>query len=61
MTAITYRKPEKPLEILLRTTNGIFLRVPVDTYYGAREKPEMGRKVRRLLREVIAFSKTKKK
>ena len=61
MTAITYRKPVKPLEILIRTTNGIFLRVPVDAYRGARQKPQMGREVRKLLREVIAFSKTKKK
>jgi len=61
MTAITYRKPAKPLEILIRTTNGVFLSMPVDIYRGEREKPRMGRKVRKLLREVIAFSKTKKK
>ena len=61
MTAITYRKPAKPLEVLIRTTNGIFLSVPVDTFRGVREKPKMGREVRKLLREVIAFSKTKKK
>jgi len=61
MTAITYRKPVKPLEVLIRTTNGIFLAVPVDTFRGHREKPRMGREVRKLLREVIAFSKMKKK
>ena len=61
MTAIAHRKPAKPLEILIRTTNGIFLRVPVGAYQGQREKPEMGRKVRKLLRELIALSKTKKK
>ncbi|MEJ0076304.1 MAG: hypothetical protein WDO17_12805 [Alphaproteobacteria bacterium] len=60
MTAIAYRKPARPLEILIRTTNGIFLSVPVDTY-GVRDKPKMGREVRKLLREVIAFSKAKKK
>jgi len=61
MTAITYRKSAKPLEVLIRTTNGIFLSVPVDMFRGQREKPKMGREVRKLLREVIAFSKTKKK
>jgi hypothetical protein len=61
MTAIAYRKPAKPLELFVRTTNGIFLRGPVDTDHGGREKPKMGRKVRKLLREVIALSKTKKK
>jgi hypothetical protein len=61
MTAIAYRKPARPLEFLVRTTNGIFLRVPLDTYRTGREKPEMGRKVRKLLREVIALSRTKKK
>ena len=61
MTAITYRKPARPLEVLIRTTSGIFVRIPVDTFRGQREKPKMGREVRKLLREVIAFSKTKKK
>ena len=61
MTAITYRKPVKPLEILIRTTNGIFVSVPVDTFRGQREKPKLGREVRKLLREVIALSKAKKK
>jgi hypothetical protein len=61
MTAITYRKPAKPLEILIRTANGIFVSVPVDAFRGQRDKPKMGRGVRKLLREVIALSKAKKK
>jgi hypothetical protein len=61
MTAITYRKPAKSLEVLVRTTNGIFLRIPVDTFRGQREKPKMGREVRKLLRELITLSQTKKK
>jgi len=61
VTAITYRKPAKPLEILVRSTNGIFLRVPLDTFRGRREAPQDMRNVRKLLREVIAFSGAKKK
>ena len=62
MTAITYRKPVRPLEAFTRSANGIFLRVPADTLRGRRAgAPEESVKDRKLLREVIAFSRTKKK
>ena len=59
MTAITYRKP---LEVLIRSANGIFLSVPVDTLRGRRASaPHESRNLRKLLREVIAFKQAKKK
>ena len=62
MTAITYRKPALPLEILVRSANGIFLRVPADGLRGRRvAAPQENRKARKLLREVIALSRAKKK
>jgi hypothetical protein len=62
VTAITYRKPVRPLEAFIRSANGIFLRVPADTLRGRREgAPEESRTDRKLLREVIAFSRAKKK
>ena len=55
MTAITYRKPGRPLEILVRTANGIFLRGPIDAVHGSHERaPEKARKVRKLLRSLVA-------
>jgi hypothetical protein len=62
VSAITYRKPAQPLGVLIRSANGIFLRAPVDTLRGRRDAaPEESRNVRKLLREVIAFSRAKKK
>ena len=62
MSAIAYRKPAQPFGILIRSANGIFLRAPVDTLRGRRDAAlEGSRNVRKLLREVIAFSQAKKK
>jgi hypothetical protein len=63
VTAITYRKPVRPLEeAFIRSANGIFLRLPVETLRGRRDgAPEQNAKDRKLLREVIAFSRAKKK
>ena len=62
MTAITVRKPAQPLEILVRCANGIFLRVPADVLRGrSRSVSEETRSDRKLLREVIACSRAKKK
>ena len=62
MSAITYRKPVRPLEAFIRSANGIFLRAPADTLRGRRDHaPEENAKDRKLLREVIAFSRAKKK
>ena len=62
MSAIAYRKPAQPLEVLVRSANGIFLRVPADTLRGRRDPaPGESRNVRKLLRDVIAFSQAKKK
>ena len=62
MTAITYRKPVQPLEAFIRAANGIFLRVPADTLRGRRDgASDDTRQDRKLLRELIAFSRAKKK
>ena len=62
MTAITYRRPEPALEILVRSANGIFLRVPLDRFRGRRRpEPQERRNDRKLLREVIAFRQAKKR
>ena len=62
MTAITYRKPALPLDILVRSANGIFLRVPLDALRGRRvAAPQENRRTRKLLREGIALSQAKKK
>ena len=57
---------KQPLEVMFKCADGIVLRVPAHVFRHLR--PDAGvpesdepRKVRRLLREVIAFSKTKKK
>jgi len=62
MTAITYRKPARPLEVLIKTANGILLRVPFDAVRGRHDRvPGKGRKVRKLLRALVAYKAGKKK
>jgi|KBSMisStaDraftv2_1062788.scaffolds.fasta_scaffold2695640_2 hypothetical protein len=62
MTAITYRKPILPLEILVRTTGGISLQMPIDVARGQRDRaPEDGRKVRKLVRALVAYKQAKRK
>ncbi len=62
MTAITYRKPAVPAEVLVRAANGILLRVSVDTGRGRQDgASNKGRKVRKLLRALVAYQEGKKK
>jgi len=61
MTAITYRKPVQPLEVLLRTADGILLRVSADAVRGRGDRaPGQGRKARKLLRALVAYKQTRK-
>ena len=62
MSAITYRKPAGILELVIRTTDGILLRVPVDAGRHQRDRAaDKGRKVRKLLRALVAYKEGKKK
>ena len=61
MTAITYRKPVQPLEVVLRTADGILLRVSDDAVRGRGDRaPGQGRKARELLRALVAYKQTRK-
>ena len=62
MTAITYRRPAQPLEVLMRTADGILLRVSADAYHGHRDRaPGRGRNVRKLVRALVAYKQAKRK
>jgi hypothetical protein len=62
MTAITYRKPALPLELLVRTADGISLRMPIDVVRGRQDRaPDDGRKARKLLQALVAYKKGKRK
>ncbi len=62
MTAITSRKRTPPLEVFLKTANSILLRVPVDAVRGRHDRaPEKGRRLRKLLRALVAYKNGKKK
>ena len=62
MTAITYRKRARPLDALIGAGDGILLRVSADAVHerhdGASEK---GRKVRKVLRALVAYKQGKKR
>ena len=75
MTAIVLRQSpavaasttKQPLEVMFKCADGIVLRVPAHTVF-RHLRPDAGvaesdgpRKIRKLLRELIALSKTKKK
>jgi hypothetical protein len=66
MTAITARWPLRPGDIrsgemFVRCADGVLLRVPAYGYRGRERPPGRGRKVRKLLRELIAFKQGKKR
>jgi hypothetical protein len=62
MTAITYRRPVTPVEVVMRTANGILLRVPTHTVRGPDERtPDTGRKVRKLVQALVAYKQAKRK
>ena len=75
MTAIVLRQlsgmavttPKPPLEVMFKCANGILLRVPAHTVFrhlrrdpNAQEADDP-RKVRKLVRELIAFKRAKQK
>ena len=62
MTAITYRKSALLPEVLVGTTNGISLRMPIDVVRARQDPaPDDGRRARRLLQALVAYKKGKMK